>query len=136
MGDRIAGAGGSVSLDGVVISFTKWSGTIEKKLADSTDSGDFDTGAGLLFGTQEEVRGDIKVEVEGRFRKSTTPNDVIGKMYSNTPGGFATILKHDAATTFGHGQANLSNVVLSQPVDDVVTFTASLTSYGKWTLGS
>ena len=129
--DRIAGVAGYVVYNGATLPITKWSGAIERKLADSTDTGDYNLTANIIGPTQIPVTARVNVDVEGRFRKSATPGLIAFALSGNL--SVTGTLGLDASTVFCTGNFDMSNLSVDLPVDDVVTFKCTLMSNGLTT---
>jgi len=130
--DRITGKSGSFTFNGISIPITKWSARTTKKLADITDNADYNLNTDLMWPTQLPVNAVLDVSVEGRFRLSVTPADLLAPLYT----GLTAIPVTLALTTsqiYGHGNFDLSDFSCDLPVDDTVTFTCSLKSNGIFT---
>jgi hypothetical protein len=132
---KIAGKGGSFSYNGTVIPFKKWSGKVTRKLADTTDSADYDVSSNMIHESQVPVSLTQEVTIEGNVDLNTTEAQIITQLYSGAA-AVATILKHTPAVVYGHGNFDLSDFTCDQPVDDTVTFSATLKSNGVFVHGS
>lgn len=131
MGDRLTGKASYLLFDGVMIAITSYKPKTERKLADTTDSGDYNTQADLVFPTQIPVSAAVELSVEGRYRKSSTPSALIATLYQGG-GPYPVVLGLDAGTLAGHGNFDVSDFEASVPVQDTVTFTCTMKSNGQY----
>jgi hypothetical protein len=135
MATTVTGRAGSATVNAVALAITGWSAKLNKELADSTDSNNFDPASGQLYASQ--VPGVISMEatIEGNFDTAgSTSTNIIAKLKSDVP--IPLVLKLTQAVTFGSGNFDLSNVDVSVavPGSTMVTFSATAKSNGIFTL--
>ena len=130
--DRLAGDQSSLTFGGTSIPITKYTPKVNRKLADTTDTGDFDSAAGLIANTQVPVSYNLELSVEGKFRKSVTPSALIAQLFSGAT-AVPTVLTLAQGVLFGHGNFDLSDFSCEVPAEDTVTFTCTLKSNGAFT---
>lgn len=123
------------SIAGTKIGMTKLSPKTTRKLADVTDSTDYDATSDLIWPAQLAVMAPIELSIEGRYNVVTTPANLINTLYTGAA-AVAVILNIDASTIYGHGLFDISDFEASIPDDDVVTFTATFKSHSVFTFGS
>ncbi len=132
MADRLTGKASYLILNGTTIPFTKVTPKTNRKLADITDNGDYNSNTDLIWMTQLPVTATIELSVEGRFRRSITPTAIISLLYTGqtaVPCRFGL----DSALIYGSGNFDVSDFQVDDPVDDTVTFTCTLRSNGIFT---
>jgi hypothetical protein len=132
MADRIAGLQSFFNFGGAIIPITKMTPEVDRKLADSTDSSDYNSTANILGPTQIPVSAMMKASIEGRFHKSVVPSAVMSMLFTGATQIPCQIGLDLSPTMWGHGLIDLSNFRTDIPVDDVVNFTAQIQSYGLW----
>lgn len=132
MADRLTGKASYIVYNSNVLSITSYTPTTDRALADTTDNGDYNATADMIFPTQLPVSAKTTIEVEGRFRKSQTPAVLLANLYTGVS-AVPVVLGLDAGTLYGHGNFDISNFKTSVPVEDTVTFTCTLQSNGQFT---
>jgi hypothetical protein len=133
MSDRITGKQQSFAFSGSAIPITKCSPKITRKLADTTDSGDYVTSPDMIFPTQIPVSCPLELAIEGRFRFSSTPGLIAAAATSLT--NIPAAVNVTPGSELFHGNFDLSDFSYDGPYDDTVTYTATLKSNGQWTPG-
>jgi hypothetical protein len=78
---------------------------------------------------------DMTVDIEGKFNINVTPVSLIQFCFSGTL-AVLCVFGIDSGTLFGHGYFDLSDFALDAPVDDTVTWTATIKLNGLFTAGS
>jgi hypothetical protein len=136
MADRLTGKASYFIFGGVQTPITKISRKVNRKKADTTDNGDYNAPADLLFPTQLIVSATTVLSVEGRYHKSLNPTLNASSIYESTPGGVLAFLGLDTVTVAGHGYFDIEDYEETTPIDDVVTYTMSMTSNGVFTPNS
>ena len=132
MADRLSGKSAYLTFNGYTLPFKKLSQKVTRKCADSTDSGDYYTQNDMLFPTQIPVSVKTEQTIEGTFRFSSTPQAVVTALYTsltNIPAQFGL----NASGQLGTGNVDITDFSCDAPVDDIVTWTATMTSNGQWT---
>jgi hypothetical protein len=132
---KITGKAGSFTFNGTVIPFKKWSPKVTRKLADTTDSADYDTTTDMIHESQLPVSLSQELSIEGNFNTTTTDAQIITNLYSGAA-AVPVILKISPSVIFGHGNFDLSDFSMDNPVDDTATWSATLKSNGVFTRGS
>jgi hypothetical protein len=130
--DRIVGNQSYLTFNGSNIYITKLSPKIVRKLADSTDNGDYNSGQGMIANTQIPVSYYMEGAIEGRFRLSTTPSAFLANAVTNIT-QIPIVIGLGLSTVWGHGLCDISDFADDIPVEDIVTFTANVKSWGMWT---
>lgn len=126
------GKDGRVTAGGTIY-VTKWSGSLKKNTADTTDTSCFDVSTGKTWRKQLPVDYGFEGEIEGYYDFGGGGAIITANLYSDTP--LATTLSFDRSTNFGSGNFDFTNVQISSPRDDKISFTASIMSNGPFTLG-
>jgi hypothetical protein len=134
--DRLTGKASYFLYNGFAIPITKATAKGTGKMADATDNGDYDQSTDLLYPTQLKVSAPTEIAIEGRFRKSVIPPNIIAAFYESNPGGLMANFGLDSGTILGHGYFDLTDWQADVPVDDIVTYSATLKSNGKFTPNS
>ncbi len=132
--DRIAGKASYFDYNGTTIPINKATCKVTRKLGDTTDSGDYDTTADMIATTQLPCTYTLEGTIEGKFRRSSTPGVIIAGLFSsltNIPIIFGLDLV--AGTILGHGNFDISDFSCEIPVDDIISFSASIKSNGTFT---
>lgn len=135
MSDKLTGKASGVTFNGTALYITKYAPKVTRTLVPTTDSGDYDADSDLLHETQLAVKVSMELTVEGYYRKSQTDNAVIAALYSGAA-ALPVVLRLDAGSLFGHGNFDLSEFSSEVPLEDKVTWTATLKSNGKFTHGA
>jgi hypothetical protein len=130
--DRIAGNQSSFTLNGTVIPITKYTPKVNRKLADTTDTGDYDATSTLIANSQVPVSYHLELNVEGKFRKSVTPTALIAELFTGAT-AIPVVLTLAQGVLFGHGNFDLSDFSCDVPAEDTVTFSCTLKSNGPFT---
>jgi hypothetical protein len=131
MADRLTGKASFINFGGSLLGITKATPKVNRKLADTTDSGDYFQSPDMLFPTQIPVSAPLELAIEGRYRFSSTPSIValLGTSATDIP----IVIGLNLAAVWGHGVFDISDFETDIPVDDVVTFTCTAKSNGQWT---
>lgn len=130
--DRITGKQSYFIINGFTVPITKATPKTNRKLADITDNGDYDSNTDLLWPTQLPVMAPVELSIEGRFRKNYIPNAILAILYTGTT-AVNTVFGLDTTMLYGHGLFDISDFQVDSPVDDVVTFTCTVRSNGRFT---
>jgi hypothetical protein len=132
---KFTGKAAVFQVAGTAIGFTKIGVKTDRKLADSTDSANYDSGSDLIWPEQLPIQSPITFTVELRYNLTTTPANVINTLYTGSA-AVAVVVKLNATTTYGHGNFDIESFDANVPYDDVVTGTAQFKSNGLFTFGS
>lgn len=132
---KLTGKAASWTFAGTAIPFTSISPSVDRGIADATDSTDYDPSTDMLWESQLPVKMAKTLDVEGRYNKNVIPSAVLSALFSGVVAQTVTI-KLDASTTFGHGYFDITNFKASVPVNDMVTYTCTLKLNGVWVSGS
>jgi hypothetical protein len=134
--DRLSGKQSYFMLGGVKVPITKVDPTVTRKLGDTTDSGDYNTTQDMLPTTQIPCTYTLEASVEGRFRKSVTPTSFLEIAFTSGT-QIPIVIGLDASPTiWGHGACDIANFKTSIPVDDIITFSCDIKSWGTFTPNS
>lgn len=130
------GRGGNITIGGNVVPVTKWSAKLTVAFADSTDSGNYNSGSGNLYKSQ--LPGDQQVDgsIEGFYDTATTSTNITSNIKNPTSGPYALVLKFDPSTTYFSGNVDFSDVdfTVQVPGSTIVNYTANFKSNGAYTL--
>lgn len=134
--DRLSGKAGYFTFSGTNIPFTKIEPSVDRKLGDTTDSGDYNSSQDMIGTTQIPVAYTVKATVEGRFRISVIPSTFLTAAFTSLTQIPIFIGLNALPTVWGHGACDISNLKTSIPVDDIVTFSCDVVSWGAFTPNS
>lgn len=130
------GKAGAITIASTTVPITAWSGKLNVAFADSTDSGNYNSGTGNLYKSQ--LPGDQQVEgsIEGFYDTATTSANITSNIKNPTSGPYALVLKFDGSTTWFSGNVDFSDVdfKVQVPGATVINYTANFKSNGSYTL--
>lgn len=134
---KITGKAGSFSYATNVLTITKWEAKVNRGLADSTGSDNYDATTDMVHMSQLPATLQTEFTVEGRFDTSTTQSQLIVSLYAGTA-AVAAIFKISAAVTFGHGTVDISDFSVTNEITgtDAVSWTCTAKTNGVFTMGS
>lgn len=133
--EKLAGKASYLSLNGTRIPIKRYVPKTTRKLADTTDSDNYDATADLLFKSQVPVMASMDLTVDGNFDLNTTPQTIIALLFSGTK-AVPVVLGLDAGTLYGHGNFDIADFTTTVPVDDTVTYGCSLHLNGTFYPGA
>ncbi len=132
--DRISGKAGFFTYNDVVIPFTKFTPKVTRTLGNTTDSADYSQSQDMIGTTQIPITYTVDGTIEGRYRKSSTPSVFIANAFNSlTQIPIAFGLDFTTNRTLMSGAADLSDFQVDEPVDEIVTWSCSVKSWGIWT---
>lgn len=134
MADKATGTQSYLIINQNLIPITKYTSSADRKMADTTDTSNYDPQSGLIWPSQLDVSATIDVAVEFKYSRSRTPSGVMTPCFTNS-GPFPVTLGLDAGTIIGSGMANMTNLKIDVPYDDTVTGTCNLKANGVWQFG-
>jgi hypothetical protein len=120
---------------GTKVNITKWSASVDIKMADTTDSADYDASTALIWNTQLPASAKIGVDIEGNYDLNGAQASLISATLNGSSPTVIAELGLTASAVFGYGTFNISNLKIDLPIEDTVTFTCTLVSNGKWNQG-
>ena len=120
---------------GTKVNITKWSASTDVKMADTTDSADYDTGTALIWNTQLPTSAKLSIDIEGNYDLNGAQASIITALLNGVSPTVVAELGLTASNVFGYGTFNIGNFKVDLPSEDTVTFTATLESNGKWNQG-
>jgi hypothetical protein len=113
----------------VSVPIVSWEADIETVFQDLTASGNYSPADGIVYRSSTPVIRSIKAEVRGRYRRSSTPEIIIRKLYDgNEP--FRVELGFSPLDPFVDFYAWAENFQTTSPILEVVGFSCSLRSEG------
>lgn len=133
---NVSGKTGYLKWSGTKINITSWSGSVDIKMADTTDSADYDSTSDLVWNTQVAASGKGSFDIEGNYDLSGSQGPLIAKLLSGSASAVTGELGFTASTPFGWAKFDVSNFKPKSPVEDTVTFTATIVTNGKFSLGA
>jgi len=133
--DRLTGKQQYITLSGTSIQTKKITPNVDRKLADSTDTSNYDVTDDVIYPSQLPVSVKVTFDVEGWYYKSATPSSIVTKLFS---GGGPYVVTFGPGTGYPHfgGKYDLSNFKVESQFDDVVNVSFKLESNGKITPNS
>lgn len=134
--DRLTGKASYFTFNGVNIPFTKLTPKVTRKLADSTDSSDYNGTQDMIATTQIPAAYTVEGTMEGRFRLSVIPSTILAGLFTSVTQLPIVIGLNASPTVWGHGLCDISNFQTDIPVDDIVTWTCDVKSWGVFTPNS
>jgi hypothetical protein len=120
---------------GTKMNITKWSGSLEVKNSDTTDSNDFDASTNLVWNTQVPASAKMTIDVEGNYDVNGAQAPLVTAALNGASPLVIAELGFTATAVFGYGNFNVTNFKADSPMEDTVTYSATLTSNGKWNNG-
>ena len=132
---NLTGASSAVSVGGIKLYITKHTTKVSPKECDTTDSADYDADSDLLQPTQIYASKPLEVSVEGNYDANGNTTSVIEKVQTNTD-PVSVSLTRATGSVVGSGLFTISAYEEDNPVEDTITWKATLKSYGKFTWGS
>jgi hypothetical protein len=132
---KITGKGQFLTLNGTRVNVTKITPKVDRKMADTTDSANYDATSDMLQQSQVAVKVGTTLAVEGWFYDNATNAALVTYVYSG--GGPVPVVANISATViFGHGNFDITSFECDQPIDDTVGVKFELMSSGVFTPGS
>jgi hypothetical protein len=131
MADRLSGKASYLNVNGTLLPITKTSAKVNRACKDSTDSGDYYASPDMIYPTQIPVSVQTVISVEGNYRFSSTPSAIIALLYTDAT-QIPCVLGLNTGAVVGHGFVDVTDFETSLPLQDIVTWTATLTSNGQW----
>lgn len=129
MATRKTGKDGRISAGGTVY-ITKWTATLKKNTAESTDTSDFD--GTRTWKAQLPVDFNVEAKIEGYYDFASGGAIITANLMNNSP--LSTTLSFDRTTNFGSGNFDFTDVEIGVPRDNIITFSATIMSNGAFTL--
>jgi len=130
------GKAGNLTIGGVVVPITNWKAKFDVAFADSTDSGNYQSGTATL--PRSQLSGDEAVEgsIEGYYDTATTSANITSLIKAPASGPYAVVLKFDASTTWFNGNCDFTDVefTVQVPGATMVGYTLNFKSNGVFTL--
>lgn len=133
--NKLTGKAGTLTKGGTSIGFTVISASMKRDPADATDSTDYDSATDIIWKTQLFAATAIELKVEGRYNLSTSATAFTADVLSGNAAA-AVVINLNAATILGHGNFDITDFEPKIDIMDVVNYTATLISSGKFTAGS
>jgi hypothetical protein len=128
--DRLSGKASYWTFNGVTIPITKSDLTYNRDMGKTTDSNDYSISQDMLCHTQIPVAYQVEGSIEFRYRFSSTPGLILTAVTSLTQ--IPMVIGLNNSFVQGHGVVDLFNLKISSPVEDIITGTADVKSWGNW----
>ena len=135
MPSKLTGKASSITLSGTTLYITKVSPKVTRELADTTDSTSYDAASDMIQPSQLPVKVSMELSVEGWFYIGQADTALLNLAYSGAT-AVPVVLKSNASSIYGHGNFDLSDFESSHPIDNTVTYSATLKQNGVFTPGS
>jgi hypothetical protein len=113
----------------VKIPFVSWVATTTTTFVDRTSSTNYSQSSRILFRSSRPVMRSMTVDIVGRYRRSTTPSQVVSRLFGNTD-PFHVELGLTPLDPYVDFYAFIENFSPVVKMDDVIDFTCTLRSEG------
>jgi hypothetical protein len=133
---KMTGKASYINYKGTKLWITKVAPKFDPKLADSTDSADYDPTTQLLYPSQLQVSVGTELSIEGYYDANGNQNALMTDLFNGSAGPQSVTLGRDAGSIVGSGNFNISGYEEEEPIDDMITYKCTLKSNGKFTPGS
>lgn len=132
---RRTGKGQILTFRTIIFYVKKVSPKSDVKMADITDSSNFDATTALVWKAQLKVTGQLTLSVEANYDDNITNSLIVQDLFSGSAAG-AVVFKLDSGVVFCHGNFDMSEYEQDTPIDDTVTCSYTLMSNGVPTFGA
>jgi hypothetical protein len=132
---RLTGRASYFQFSGTKVPIKKYSASTTRTLVDTTDTGDYNVTADMLYETQIPAKIAQDLDVEGNFRLNQTNSLLMSVLFSGAS-SVAVVLGLDAGDIYGHGSYDISDFSTEVGVGDVVSYTCKMKLNGVFTPGS
>jgi hypothetical protein len=129
--DRTTGKSSYFLWNGVQIPITKYGRKATRKIADATDSGDYNANTDIIQPVGLPVSVSTEITAEGRYRFSVTPS--LDQVTYSGAYQIPVVLGRTLTNPGGHGTFDITEYNEDGPYDDMVTWTATFVSNGPFT---
>ena len=129
----LTGKAGKVVLAGATLVFTKWTASVKKQYANSTDSSSYDAVTGQTFSKQDAGEIGMEGTIEGHWDKNSTSANIWQLMKADTVR--AATFSFDQTTNFASCNVDLTgfDTGVTVPGAEEVDFTCNWMSNGTIT---
>lgn len=137
MANKVTGVAATFVYNGVSVYITKASPKFTREMADSTDSGNYDATSQMIHKEQLPVSLQTELSVEGMYRTGgtgPTTSTLLAQLYSGNAAVTGTV-KIDGSNQLITGKWDITDFEADVPIDNAVTFKATLKSNGTMTIG-
>jgi predicted secreted protein len=131
---RMTGSTATLSLATKAISISSATLNVTKNMVQPGDTSDFDPATGMIRIPNIPVSVETSFDVEGTFRLTETPADLLPMIYGSDP--IPLIFKLTATDQYVAGDFHMTDFSSEHPYDDVVTFSCTLVPEGPFTVGN
>lgn len=128
---RIVGKAQTLLYGGATLYITKAAPKATRKLADTTDTGDYDAATDLVYPSQLAASVKTEFSVEGRYRKDSTPTALIAKLFDGAAGALTVAWSPTSGLSHFGGKYDLSDFSIDSQTEETVTWSGTLVSNGK-----
>src|SRR5208282_424756 len=128
--DRLSGKASYLTFNSVVVPITKRDVNYNRTFGKLTDSSDYVVAQDMVAQTQIPITYQVEGSIEFRYRISTTPALIAIGVTSLTQ--IPCVFGINGTYVEGHGVVDLFNIKISTPVEDTITGTADVKSFGAW----
>jgi predicted secreted protein len=131
---KMSGKSGTFSYSNSTVTITQWTASQSVNQADTTGSDCYDTNSNLVHKQQIPTSSSWEISIEGPWNP-TDGNTQLLAAYNAAGNGTANCsLVTITNSTFFSGVVSVSSFELTVPLEDTVTYSATLMSYGKPTI--
>jgi len=132
--DRLSGKASYWTFNGVVIPITKQDIGFVREMGKTTDSNDYSVSQDMLAHTQIPIAYQVEGSIEGKFRFTSAPQLISIAVTSLTQ--IPCVFGLNGSAVMGHGLFDLFNFKISDPVEEIVTYSADVKSWGAFSPNS
>lgn len=132
---KLSGKSSYMTVLGTQVPITKVTSSGKRSHGDTTDSTSYDAATDMLWEEQIPIKLSQELKIEGRYHILLVPTQVVAWMYSaNT--AVPCVFGLASGVIHGHGDYDITDLEVADPVDDVVTYSCTLKLNGVFTPGS
>jgi predicted secreted protein len=131
---KMTGKDGAFTYSAAELTITQWSASFTVNQADTTGSDCFDTNSNLVYKQQLPTTGSWEISIEGPWNPSDGNTEDIPAFNAAGNGTANCTLVTVTNSTFFSGPVSVSSFEITVPLEDAVTYSATLMSYGKPTI--
>jgi hypothetical protein len=130
---KFTGKDGQYAHNGVAVIISEWTATVTTKMADTTASDNYDTNSALVWNSQLPVSANVEVGISGPW-DPTNHAAILASIIAGNAAAVNGVCRYATNTNAIVGTFNLSDLEITTPTEDTITYTATLKSNGRVTL--
>lgn len=136
--DRLTGKYGYIRVDDYLggartkIPFVSWVASMTTVFADRTSTRNFSKDTNIVYQSSAPVARSMKVDVVGRYHRSSTPSTIVAQLYANKY-PYHVALGFSPLDPYVDMYAWIEKFETAVTAEDVVNFTCTLRSEGEIT---